>query len=101
MAGVSDVVILNGESMAKLVRGGDYYLNDRFLVRMASLQNIFTMCWFMIRGFFMGVKGEKASKFKITFEEEVVGGEAEGEYKKLKNVKNIEFKKTKEALQIL
>ena len=105
MAGISDVVILNGESMAKLVRGGDYYLNDRFLVRMASLQNIFTMCWFMIRGFFMGVKGEKASKFKITFEEEVVGGEveiqAEGEYKKLKNVKNIEFKKTKEALQIL
>ena len=105
MAGISDVVILNGESMAKLVRGGDYYLNDRFLVRMASLQNIFTMCWFMLRGFFMGVKGEKASKFKITFEEEVVGGEveiqAEGEYKKLKNVKNIEFKKTKEALQIL
>ena len=105
MAGVSDVVILNGESMAKLMRGGDYYLNDRFLVRMASLQNIFTMCWFMMRGFLMGVKGEKASKFKITFEEEVVGGEveiqAEGEYKKLKNVKNIEFKITKEALQIL
>ena len=72
MAGVSDVVILNGESMAKLVRGGDYYLNDRFLVRMVSLQNIFTMCWFMLRGLFMGVKGEKALKFKITFEEEVV-----------------------------
>ena len=95
-----------GVEMAGIsVRGGDYYLNDRFLVRMASLQNIFTMCWFMMRGFFMGVKGEKASKFKITFEEEVVGGEveiqAEGEYKKLKNVKNIEFKKTKEALQIL
>ena len=105
IAGVSDVVILNGESMAKLVRGGDYYLNDRFLVRMVSLQNIFAMCWLMLRGFFIGVKGEKALKFKITFEEEAVGGEveiqAEGEYKKLKNVKNIEFKKTKEALQIL
>ena len=40
MAGISDVMILNGESMAKLMRGGDYYLNDRFLVRTASLQNI-------------------------------------------------------------
>ena len=105
MAGVSDVVILNGESMAKLVRGDGYYLGDKFLVRTASLQNIFTMCWFMVRGFFVGVKGEKASKFKLTFEEgdraSEVEIQAEGEYKKLKNVKNIEIRKTKEALQIL
>ena len=105
MVGVSDVVILNGESMAKLVRGDGYYLGDKFLVRTASLQNIFTMCWFMVRGFFVGVKGEKASKFKLTFEEgdraSEVEIQAEGEYKKLKNVKNIEIRKTKEALQIL
>ena len=101
---VSDVIILNGASMAKVLRGGDYYLGDKFLMRCASLQSLFLMSWFMLRGFF-GVKGEQCRLMRLIFEEkeelQQVEIQAEGEYKRIKKMQSIEFKKTKEALQIL
>ena len=104
MVGISDVIILNGESMAKILRGGNYYLGEKFLMRCASLQNFFAMTWFMICGFF-GIKGEQSKLMRLIFEEE--GGtqpieiQAEGEYRRIEKMKSLEFRKTKEALQIL
>ena len=62
------------------------------------------MSWFMLRGFF-GVKGEQCRLMRLIFEEkeelQQVEIQAEGEYKRIKKMQSIEFKKTKEALQIL
>lgn len=100
----SDMIILNGVSMAKIMRGGEYYRNRYFLVKTGRMQNIFSIGWFMIRSILFKVPGEKVEGCEFFFKKEdscTIEIQAEGEYKKFSNVEKIEFRKVKEALQIL
>ena len=99
----SDVIVLNGETMAKILKGGKYYQAGEFLLSIKNLRGVFSVGWFMLRGFLCRVAGKKVGGVTLEFSDELEAMEiqSEGEYKKISQVRKIEFKKATRPLQIL
>lgn len=85
---VSDVLFVNGKTVAKIMRGGDYWLSaSDYLVSFGRLKGFFRLVGFMISSMISRVPGHKVSgrATKIDFSgPEEIEIQAEGEYKKVK-----------------
>lgn len=102
----SDLIVLNGATMARIIRGGNFYkMKKMFLVEIRDLSSFLEIVWFMIRGVIWGVDGAKIENLVVNFygneKQRMVEIQSEGEYKRIENVEKIEFKKHKDPLQIL
>lgn len=97
----SDILVVNGKNVARLMKGGDYYLGENFLYTEQRLNNLFAMVFFMLQAMFSGIPGKKLKNKRIRFEEKQrIFIQSEGEYKDLV-VQEISFLKSKKSIEIL
>jgi hypothetical protein len=97
----SDILVVNGKNVARLMKGGDYYLGENFLYTEQRLNNLFAMVFFMLQAMFSGIPGKKLKNKTIHFEEKQrIFIQSEGEYKDLV-VQEISFLKSKKSIEIL
>ena len=90
----SDILVVNGKNVARLMKGGDYYLGENFLYTEQRLNNLFAMVFFMLQAMFSGIPGKKLKNKRIRFEEKQrIFIQSEGEYKDLV-VQEISFSKS-------
>lgn len=86
-ARVSDILFVNGKTVAKIMRGGKYFLNkDRYFVSFGRLTGFFRLCGFMMKSMVGKMPGHvESDETKIDFGEvaefEI---QAEGEYTRIK-----------------
>ena len=97
----SDILVVNGKNVARLMKGGDYYLGENFLYTEQRLNNLFAMVFFMLQAMFSGIPGRKLKEKTIHFEEKQrIFIQSEGEYKDLV-VQEISFSKSDKTIEIL
>ena len=97
----SDILVVNGKNVARLMKGGEYYLGETFLYTEQRLNNFFAMVFFMLQAMFSGIPGKKLKNKRIRFEEKQrIFIQSEGEYKDLV-VQEISFLKSKKSIEIL
>ena len=97
----SDILVVNGKNVARLMKGGEYYLGETFLYTEQRLNNFFAMVFFMLQAMFSGIPGKKLKEKTIHFEEKQrIFIQSEGEYKDLV-VQEISFLKSKKSIEIL
>ena len=97
----SDILVVNGKNVARLMKGGDYYLGENFLYTEQRLNNLFAMVFFMLQAMFSGIPGKKLKNKTIHFEEKQrIFIQSEGEYKDLV-VQEISFSKSDKSIEIL
>ena len=97
----SDILVVNGKNVAKLMKGGEYYLGETFLYTEQRLNNFFAMVFFMLQAMFSGIPGRKLKNKRIRFEEKQrIFIQSEGEYKDLV-VQEISFSKSDKSIEIL
>ena len=97
----SDILVVNGKNVARLMKGGEYYLGETFLYTEQRLNNFFAMVFFMLQAMFSGIPGKKLKNKTIRFEEKQrIFIQSEGEYKDLV-VQEISFLKSKKSIEIL
>ena len=97
----SDILVVNGKNVARLMKGGEYYLGETFLYTEQRLNNFFAMVFFMLQAMFSGIPGKKLKNKRIHFEEKQrIFIQSEGEYKDLV-VQEISFLKGKKSIEIL
>ena len=97
----SDILVVNGKNVARLMKGGDYYLGENFLYTEQRLNNLFAMVFFMLQAMFSGIPGRKLKEKTIHFEEKQrIFIQSEGEYKDLV-VQEISFLKSDKTIEIL
>ena len=97
----SDILVVNGKNVARLMKGGDYYLGENFLYTEQRLNNLFAMVFFMLQAMFSGIPGKKLKNKMIHFEEKQrIFIQSEGEYKDLV-VQEISFSKSDKTIEIL
>ena len=97
----SDILVVNGKNVARLMKGGDYYLGENFLYTEQRLNNLFAMVFFMLQAMFSGIPGKKLKNKTIHFEEKQrIFIQSEGEYKDLV-VQEISFSKSDKTIEIL
>lgn len=97
----SDILVVNGKNVARLMKGGEYYLGETFLYTEQRLNNFFAMVFFMLQAMFSGIPGRKLKEKTIHFEEKQrIFIQSEGEYKDLV-VQEISFLKSKKSIEIL
>ena len=97
----SDILVVNGKNVARLMRGGEYYLGETFLYTEQRLNNFFAMVFFMLQAMFSGIPGRKLKEKTIHFEEKQrIFIQSEGEYKDLV-AQEISFSKSDKSIEIL
>ena len=97
----SDILVVNGKNVARLMKGGEYYLGETFLYTEQRLNNFFAMVFFMLQAMFSGIPGKKLKNKTIRLEEKQrIFIQSEGEYKDLV-VQEISFLKSKKSIEIL
>ena len=97
----SDILVVNGKNVARLMKGGEYYLGETFLYTEQRLNNLFAMVFFMLQAMFSGIPGKKLKNKTIHFEEKQrIFIQSEGEYKDLV-VQEISFSKSDKTIEIL
>ena len=97
----SDILVVNGKNVARLMKGGEYYLGETFLYTEQRLNNFFAMVFFMLQAMFSGIPGRKLKEKTIHFEEKQrIFIQSEGEYKDLV-VQEISFSKSNKSIEIL
>ena len=97
----SDILVVNGKNVARLMKGGEYYLGETFLYTEQCLNNFFAMVFFMLQAMFSGIPGRKLKEKTIHFEEKQrIFIQSEGEYKDLV-VQEISFSKSNKSIEIL
>ncbi len=101
--GMTDYVALNGRSMAKMMRGGEWFLEGKvFRGETRSLSGVFSLMWLMAVSILRRVPGVESSEDVLNFREAgSVMIQAEGEYKRLENVKQIRVKKVKRPVLVV
>lgn len=98
----TDYMAINGSSVARVMRGGKgYRKKEVFRSNVSGLGGFFGLMWFMLRSILVRVPGKKTEGDVIRFaapgEVEI---QAEGEYRRLKEVKEITVGKAK-ALKVV
>ena len=97
----SDILVVNGKNVARLMKGGEYYLGENFLYTEQRLNNLFAMVFFMLQAMLSGIPGKKLKEKTIYFEEKQrIFIQSEGEYKDLV-VQEISFSKSDKTIEIL
>lgn len=98
--GESDYMAVNGKTVAKMMKGGKWYLQDAyFWSTTKKLTGLFRLCGFMLRSIVKRIPGTESDFDRIIFKKPVkVMLQAEGEYKKLEDVSLIEIKKAKKPV---
>ena len=101
--GVSDYLAVNSLTAAKIMKGGDYYADEKdFLSSTGELGSFWKMVGYMLKAVFKGVPGESSEYDRLTFNvPSKVSIQAEGEYKTLEDVQIIEVRKAKKPLLVL
>lgn len=101
--GVSDYLAVNSLTAAKIMKGGDYYADEKdFLSSTGELGRFWKMVGYMLKAVFKKVPGESSEYDRLTFNVlSKVAIQAEGEYDTLENVKAIEVRKSKKPLLVL
>lgn len=100
---VSDYAALNGRSMARVMKGGDWFLRSRvFWSETGKLTNFWNLFVLMIKSILVRTPGKETSGDIIEFvEPATVELQAEGEYRVLKQVKKIEIRKAEKCLRVV
>ena len=106
---ISDVLFVNGETIAKLMKGGEYWQSpEEFYVSFGRLKGFFRLCAFMLKSMFTKVPGkkvaakaEKTAEVKIDFSgPEEFEIQAEGEYRKVK-AKELIVRKSERGVKVV
>ena len=102
--GVSDYLAVNGLSVAKImkVREGLFCSYDSFIATTGRLNKFTRLVGFMLAAVFKGIPGEKTAGDRLVFDGTAeLEIQAEGEYKRLKNVHEIIIRKAEKSVKIL
>ena len=101
---VSDVVIVNGKSVARLMKGGNYWQDpSEMFVSYGRLKGFLRLMWFMMRAILSHIPGKKYvdKEVKIDFSgPEEFEIQAEGEYARVK-AKELVVKKSVHAVKVV
>ena len=99
----SDYAAVNGRSMARVMKGGDDFLNPhRFRHETDRLTSFFRLARLMLRSIFKRIPGSDTTGDIIEFTKpSTTELQAEGEHKVLKNIKTIEVKKDQVCLKVI
>lgn len=96
----TDYMAVNGKTVAKMMRGGKWYLqDDYFLSATGKLRHLPKIGWFMARSIVKRVPGVESDYDRLVFKTPTnLMLQAEGEYKRLENVRLIEVKKAEKPI---
>lgn len=99
----SDYCAINGKTMARVMKGGDWYLNAKtFRHQTGRLCNLWNLTRLMVRSIFKQVPGTETRGDVIEFiNPAAVELQAEGEYKIFENVSKIEIKKSEQLIKCI
>ena len=99
----SDYCAINGKTMARVMKGGDWYLNAKtFRHQTGRLCNLWNLTRLMVRSIFKQVPGTETRGDVIEFiNPATVELQAEGEYKIFENVSKIEIKKSEQLIKCI
>ena len=100
---VSDYAAVNGRYMAKVMKGGEDYLDDKvFRSETGELTNFWNLFVLMTKSILVRTPGGETQGDILDFlEPATVEIQAEGEYKVFESVKKIEIRKAKKCLNVL
>ena len=98
--GASDYMAVNGKTVAKLMRGGKFYLQkESFLSFNGKMSKFLRLAGMMICSVFRRIPGTESDYDCLVFPKPAkIMMQAEGEYKKLENVELVEISKSKKPL---
>lgn len=101
--GESDYMAVNGVSVAKIMRGRKWFLQDSyFLSTTGALTKFFALVGFMLKSMLRRVPGTESDLDRIIFAKPAkVMLQAEGEYQKMSDVKVIEVQKAAKPLLVV
>lgn len=101
--GISDYAAVNGASMARVMKGGEDFLEaKKFRSETGKLTNFWNLSALMTKSVMKRVPGAETEGDVLEFLEPAnVEIQAEGEYRKFKKVKKIEIRKAKKCLKAL
>ena len=101
--GGSDYIAVNGRSMARIMKGGRDYLEQKtFKSKVEKLTGFWRLFSFMMESVFIRVPGNETGKDVIEFlEPTTVELQAEGEYEEFRDVKKIEVRKAEQFLRVI
>lgn len=96
----SDYMAVNGRTVAKMMKGGKYYLqNDTFLSYSGLMTRFFRLCSMMLRSIFHRIPGTESDYDQLVFKKPAkIMFQAEGEYKKIDGVELVEVRKASKPL---
>lgn len=99
----TDYIVLNGATMAGMMRGGDWYQQPKGFIsatgRLGSLARLLRFMWVSMR---RGVPGEVHERDVIEFAQpSEVELHTEGEYEKLVDVSRVEVQKTGVSIKVI
>lgn len=99
----SDYIAVNGRSMSRVMKGGDYFLNKVYFNHMTGkLVNFWNLFRMMARSILKQVPGRKTKGDLIEFvKPSTVEIQAEGEYQVFSNISKIEIKKSDKPLNVV
>ena len=102
-ADVTDYVAVNGRKMARVMRGGEWFLGERrFWSEARDLSSVRKLMSLMIPSVLSRIPGEETRGDVLNFAEmREVMIQAEGEYKKFSDVNKIEIRKAERALRVV
>lgn len=101
--GVSDYLAVNGRSMARVMKGGeDFTQPKRFRSAAVRTVKMWPLASMMMKSMTKGVPGEDTYGDEIVFPSPSdIEIQAEGEYKKFKQVKKIEIRKNERFIRVV
>ncbi len=99
----SDFAAVNGRSMCRVMKGGDWFLQKEGFLHMTDrLANFFRLASLMIRSILKRVPGTITNRSVIEFlKPSAVEIQAEGEYRMFENISKIEVRKSEKSLKVV
>ena len=99
----SDYMAVNGKTVAKIMRGGKYFLQkDGFLSAMGKMNKFWPLFAMMTRSVFHRVPGVESDYDELIFKKPGrMMFQAEGEYKMISDVEKVEIRKATEPLLVI
>lgn len=99
----TDYIAVNGKSVAKIMRGGKWFLDQKeFQGGVQNLRGFWQLAWFMARSILVRVPGRATQCDVLDFvRPATVMIQAEGEYKRFSDVNKIEVRKAARAVRVV
>ncbi len=97
---MSDYLAVNGLTVARIMRGGKWYLDSKnFLSETAQLTKFWKLAKFMLASVFKRVPGSESDYDCLAFKKPAkIMVQAEGEYVRMENVRTLEVRKSAKPL---